>query len=834
MAPLRRALLLFLATVAGCASPKPIPLEVDYAGCKAVLVPGPVCVLGPDRRLQLWVGAPDARIEIQVDERRIETETEPIQDGQGFALTLPAGTEKVAVLVTGEEGRASWSLSFAKQDDGSDLRRAVVGKLAQVSEHITNGRLAAARGMLQTLEPLPPGAPAESRFHVSYYGGLLAEKEGDYRSAMAAVQEAEEIAERVKLDRYRWMAEQKQALLLTGIGRFGDAVRIFERLRREPRALTPCGVAEVPANQAWAMLLAREAGEERLGDPTPLLKTALATFETCDEFTPEDRMNILIDLAFAHLQEGRPALARDLLARARGLEPDPPLPLLLWRLDLEARVPLREGRPAEALRRFGELEELASAASSPDHRLRAVFGKAQARESLGERTAALDILRQAETLLDEMSLQVPLHEGRETFMATRHAVVSLHVELLLDQGRNAEALQLVRHARSRLLRQMERSHSLAKLSSDQRAQWERLLAEYHEKRAALEQRAKDEWQLPADQVPREQAAREAEAEAVNKLLDRAFQVLPRARSQMEPAPPRPGELILAYHPLSHGWAGFATDGEDVRVRRFKLPPDLSRLDRLSASLLLPFQDLIAKARRIRILASGPLQGIDFHALPFDGDVLLAKAPVVYGLDLPASPAPAQVRERRALLVADPRDDLRGALDESRKVLATLQSGPRPWTTQELKSEEASAEALRERLDSYDLLHYAGHGSYSGSGGWDSSLLLAGETRLTLGDLVSLDRVPAWVVLSACDTGRSSTEIPVESLGLAHAFLLAGSRAVIASIRRAKDREASSFFPVLYREWNRQPDLAVALQRAQLSWRERNPGADWEGFRLFEP
>jgi cellulose synthase operon protein C len=97
-------------------------------------------------------------------------------------------------------------------------------------------------------------------------------------------------------------------------------------------------------------------------------------------------------------------------------------------------------------------------------------------------------------------------------------------------------------------------------------------------------------------------------------------------------------------------------------------------------------------------------------------------------------------------------------------------------------------------------------------------------------------VPAWVVLSACEGGRSSIETPVESVGLAHAFLLAGSRAVVASTRDADDREMPRFFSDLYQQWGREPDsdLAEALQRAQLDWRKRKPGADWEGFRLFEP
>ena len=828
MARLRSVLLLLLPALLGCSPPKPIPLEVEYAGCKAVLVPGPLCVLDEERKLQLWVGAPgDAEIGIEVDGNRIAAAPKPAPDGLGFSLILPAGAKRLDVLASSPEGEASWSLSFAE-----NLLRDVAIRLQAVHMHITNGRLAAARTALQTLR-LPPGAPAESRFEVTYYQGLLAEKEGDYRSATQEVQEALKVARRAELSRYRWMAEQKTAMLLLGVGRFDEAIRIFERLRREPHGLTPCEVAQVPANQAWAMLVAREAGEGP-GDPTPLLEASLATYDTCEKTTPADRMNILIDLAFAHLQEGRRSQARALLDEARRLEPDPPLPLLLWWLDLDARIALLEGRPWEALRQFEETEKLTSAASSPDDRLRAVFGRAQAHEALGDRDAALEVLRRAETLLDEQSLQVPLHEGRETFMSTRQALVNLHVELLLAEERNADAFQLVRHARSRLLRQLERRHSLANLPPDRRAEWDRHLAEYQSQRAALEQRAKDEWTLPADRVDRDRAAREAEAEAVKKLLDRAFQVLPRERSQEALPPPGPGELILAWHPLSRGWAGFAAEGNAVRVRRFELPPDLRQLDRLSAVLLDPFQESIRKAKRIRILPVGPLQAIDLHTLPFDGDVLLARAPVVYGLDLRRSTAPAEAGERHALVVADPRDNLPGALDEARKVLEALETGAHPWITEELKSEEASVDAVRSRLESAGLLHYAGHGSFSGFGGWDSSLLLAEKTHLTLGDVLALERAPAWVVLSACDTGQSSAAGPVESLGLAHAFLLSGSHAVVASIRQANDRDVAEFFPLLYREWDRDSDLAQALQRAQLSWRRKNPEADWQGFRLFVP
>jgi len=364
-----------------------------------------------------------------------------------------------------------------------------------------------------------------------------------------------------------------------------------------------------------------------------------------------------------------------------------------------------------------------------------------------------------------------------------------------------------------------------------------LLTEYQDRRTALQERAKNDLALPADQLRQEQEARKTEAEAVKRLLDEAFLILggPGEQPVETPAPPRPGEVILAYHPLPHGWVGFAADGKTVTVHRFELPPEvLSRPEELTRRLLHPFQASIRQTRRLRIFPSGPLQSVDFHALPFDGDILLAGRPVVYGLDLPVPASPAQPPGRHALLVANPRGDLPGALDEARAVRKVLKSGSQPWITEELKNAEASEKAVRRRLADADLLHYAGHGTFSGFGGWESSLLLAEKTELTLGDFLALDRVPAWIVLSACDTGRSSAETPVESLGLAHAFLLAGSRAVVASTRPAGDRTVPEFFTELYRQWDRQPDLAVALQRAQLAWRKRSPKADWASFRLFEP
>lgn len=840
-------LLLLLAIGVGCAPPPPAPPpEVEYARCKAVLWPGPVCILPKDHKIHLWIRArPDAPPEIQVSGRQIDAAMESIQDGQWLSLSIPPGATRVDVLVAGREGTAAWSLTLREPASIQelrhfyDLRGEIDRKMLLVQGRIENRELSAAQETLQTLA-LPPEAPSESRLLAAYYRGVLAEKEGDYRSALEEVRKAAEIAERVKLDDYRRLAEEKLALLLLGVGRYSESAEMFAWLTGPSQALQPCDRLRLLNNQAWSALLAREAGGESFGNPAHLFEEALVTSEACKGTKPAKKASMLVNLALAHLQEGRLGQAKAFLARAREVEPHAPLPLTLWWLDLEARIARLEGRPTEALHLFGELGDLARETGSTDGRLRAAAGQAQSRKDLGDPAAALDTLRQAEALLDEQSLQIPVHEGRETFMATRQAIVSLHLEILLDQGRNPEAFAVARRARSRVLRQLAHADRLASLPSGQRDHWARLLAKYQERRAALDSRAKEDWRLPVDQRRHERAKRTQQEEEAKKLLDQAFLVLgdPAKELREAPSPPlRPGELILVYHPLSRGrWVGFAADGTTVTPHRFELPPAIPSqpTEELGRLLLHPFRVAIRKAHRIRILACGRLQSVDFHALPFDEDVLLARAPVVYGLDLPLSAARAPTPEWHALLVADPRDDLPGALTEARKVLQVLRSGSRPWVAEDLKGAEASAKNVRDRLAGADLLHYAGHGTFSGFGGWESSLLLAGETQLTLGDLLALERVPAWVVLSSCDTGRSSTEAPLSGLGLAQAFLLAGSREVVASTRPAADREVSAFFAELYQQWDREPDLAVALQRAQLSWRKRAPGEDWKGFRLFEP
>jgi hypothetical protein len=295
--------------------------------------------------------------------------------------------------------------------------------------------------------------------------------------------------------------------------------------------------------------------------------------------------------------------------------------------------------------------------------------------------------------------------------------------------------------------------------------------------------------------------------------------------------------VLLYHPLPQGWAGFAADSAGVTARRLPVAEPLPEDGRALSHLFLePFSTVIERMRRVRVLSWGALDGIDFHGLPWRGEPLLAARPVVYGLDLPRLETPPDDR-RRALLVADPTGSLPAAVQvEVPVVRRALERSPRPWRIDLLVGPAATAEAIRRRLGEVELLHFAGHADVRGGAG-ESHLRGAGGSRLGVGEILTRRAVPATVVLSACESARGDGPRPAGEtaggLGLAEAFLLAGSRRVVGAVRPVDDAVTARLVTAFYRTWDGGDGAAEALRRAQLELRAADPAADWSSFLLIE-
>jgi CHAT domain-containing protein len=115
--------------------------------------------------------------------------------------------------------------------------------------------------------------------------------------------------------------------------------------------------------------------------------------------------------------------------------------------------------------------------------------------------------------------------------------------------------------------------------------------------------------------------------------------------------------------------------------------------------------------------------------------------------------------------------------------------------------------------------------------FDAALPL-NASQISIKDLLFLTSAPRFVTLSACAAGHALGD-DTEGIGLAHAFLAAGSQSVIAPSRDVRDTLAARLAEHLYSE-DFAVDPAAALRRAQLALRRLSPGEDWAAFRAWVP
>ena len=690
-------------------------------------------------------------------------------------------------------------------------------------------------------------APAEPQLSLFQARAVLGRKIGFYREALEAARQGLGLARRLGLQGRLATAQETAALVLQELGRFSEAIDLFRQLEALAESgayeKDPCGRARLLNNHAWVLI---RADDPTLGDPLELHTRALEIAEQ-EGCRGTDVLDILLDQALVLVKRGQTEAGRQAIALANGLIGQA-IPLQhRWRVQIEGLLDLQEGLPREALGHFSRLAEL-SRHSFPEGEWLAQVGQAQAHRQLGDLLAARDALAAADALLDADSLEVPLYAGRGHFMAEREESTQLYLATLLDVDDVDQALQVARRSRSRLLRGVHLSSRLNGLGDEGRNGWNREVGSYLRLRSEIEATAADDWQLDEESLKQAREARSGRWQEALEALDRAVSVL-EPRNPTLDLPPLDGQVVLVYHPLPGGWVGLGKAGDRTLSHRFELT-DSAFSDRpgLAAHLLEPFREILTEGCTVRILPYGRLYEVDFHALPWNGDVLLAEHPVVYGLDLAA--APASPRSGQAMVVSDPRGDLPAASVEGEAVAQALEAASAAWEVVQLTGERATRPKLSKRFgtdaDRFDLLHYAGHSAFEPAApgadgfsleanGWESALLLAREGRFTLGDVLALgDRAPAEVVLSSCESAVTAISGGVANLGLAQAFIAAGSERVVAAMRPVGDQDTAAFFRQLYGEGVAPLNLAEALRRTQLAWRHHVPGADWASFRLLEP
>jgi hypothetical protein len=144
-----------------------------------------------------------------------------------------------------------------------------------------------------------------------------------------------------------------------------------------------------------------------------------------------------------------------------------------------------------------------------------------------------------------------------------------------------------------------------------------------------------------------------------------------------------------------------------------------------------------------------------------------------------------------LVVADPGLDLPYARREGSEVAARLEGA------RLLVGPGATRARVLDLARDARVFHFAGHGVLDPGQPWDAHLRLADDERLTLADVLVARPALGVVVLSGCETGRAAALSRIESVGLPAAFLVAGSRAVLATEREVPDDQARRFVSRFY-------------------------------------
>lgn len=539
---------------------------------------------------------------------------------------------------------------------------------------------------------------------------------------------------------------------------------------------------------------------------------------------PYARKNARLTAASAALSLGLATLATGHLERAGGIDVAG-ASLRLWQLDLEGQLSALRGRHTEAQARFAHEEEMARRLGAPDALWRALTNRARSSAKLGDLESATRAARDAEAVLQSSLLATPLFEGRDAFLSERDASARILVDLLLRADRRQEAFDVARTARSRIPRALAGAERLAGLSPERRRRRDQALGRYRALRERLEKLAAKEWELSTADLAKSRADRQQLLNGLRESLDAVMSSESPEASALPPIPVAEDEIVLSPFPVPDGWVAFVRTSAALGVTR--LQPNFDDPAAAALAFLAPVLEPMKGKSRLRVLPYAEAWQLDLHVALVDGAPLIAKVAVSYGLDLVGSKRANDDDKPSLLIVANPQGDLRHTETEADVVARAWHAGP----VRRLQRFEARRDAVLRELRVADAFHFAGHGVFAGPTGGDSALLLATDEQLRLSDVLTLERVPSRVVLSACDAARAGGAAP-GSFGLAQAFLVRGARSVLAPTRPVADRAAAKLMRQVYALGGL--PLPEALRRAQTALLAQGGSGDVAAYRVLVP
>lgn len=252
---------------------------------------------------------------------------------------------------------------------------------------------------------------------------------------------------------------------------------------------------------------------------------------------------------------------------------------------------------------------------------------------------------------------------------------------------------------------------------------------------------------------------------------------------------------------------------------------------LQTRLFAPMRGKLPRKGRLLIIGDGPLLGLSFAELvDASGRYLVEDYTIRYAPSLepfvqsprtsePASTLVVSLSSGHAKAGGVPLAPLPGAKREADALARVFAKAP---TTRLIDAESTEAN-VRAAIAGRRVIHFATHAVVSNRHPEESFLALrpggGGDGRLTAREILDLSIDADLVVMSTCK-GASGQVTGEGMLGLGRAWLAAGTRALLASVRELPDEAAATMLPRFYQSWQVSGDAAAALRDAQLEQLKR--------------
>lgn len=250
--------------------------------------------------------------------------------------------------------------------------------------------------------------------------------------------------------------------------------------------------------------------------------------------------------------------------------------------------------------------------------------------------------------------------------------------------------------------------------------------------------------------------------------------------------------------------------------------------------LAPILRAFPMLREVSLIPIGPLGLLPLHAAwcedparPTGRTYLLDLLTVSYSPNartlLGAQAMAERVAPRKLLAIDEPRPTSSPLLASSEpEVSAAAAHFTNPTI---LRHQKATRASVLRALSGHDVLHFSCHGRAELANPLSSSLVMAHDQHLTLGDILKLRfEGVRLAVLSACETGVPGLRLPEEVVSLPSGLLQAGAAGVISSLALVEDFSTMLLISSFYSFWRHgAPDAAQALRRAQIWMRDTTNG-----------